>query len=104
MKKAQTVSVEKELCRTFSTYFANIVSDLQIPKIEDNASNIKSNNDPVLAAIKTFQNHPSVVNFKQKEFKSTFSFKNTNENEVRKIIKNLSVRKTCQGVTFLQRS
>ena len=51
----------------------------------------------MLAAINTFQNHPSVVNIKQREFNSTFTFKTTNENEVRKIIKNLNVRKTCQG-------
>ena len=60
-------------------------------------SGIRSNHDPVLAAINTFQNHPSVANMKQREFKSTFSFKNTNENEVCKIIKNLHVRKTCEG-------
>ena len=57
----------------------------------------KYNHDPVLAAINTFQNHPSVVNIKQREFNSTFSFKNTNENEVHKIIKYLNVRKTCKG-------
>ena len=51
----------------------------------------------VLAAINTFQNHPSVVNIKQGEFNSIFSFKHTNENKVHKIIKNLNVRKTCQG-------
>ena len=51
----------------------------------------------MLAAINTFQNHPSVVNIKKREFNSTFSLKNTNENEVRKIIKNLNVHKTCQG-------
>ena len=102
-EEGKTVSDKKELCRTFSTYFANIVSDLQFPKIQDHASNIKSNHDPgenhdpVLSAVNTFQNHPSVVNIKQREFNSTFSFKNTNENEVRKIIKNLNVRKTCQG-------
>ena len=39
----ETVSDEKELCRTFSTYFANIVPDLQIPKIHEDASNIRSN-------------------------------------------------------------
>ena len=78
----KTISDEKELCRTFSTYFANIVSDLQTPKIQDNASNIKSNHDPVLAAIDAFQNHPSVVNIKQREFNLTFTFKNTNGNEV----------------------
>ena len=51
----------------------------------------------MLAAINTFQNHPSVVNIKRREFNSTFTFKNTNEHEVRKIIKNLNVRKVCQG-------
>ena len=96
-EEGKTVSDEKELCKNFSIYFANIVSDLQIPKIQDNASDIKSNHDPVFAAINTFQNHPSVVNIKQRKFNSTFTFKNTNENEVRKIIKNLNVRKTCQG-------
>ena len=50
----KTISDEKELCRTFSTYFANIVSDLQIPKIQDNVFDIKSNHDPVLAAINAF--------------------------------------------------
>ena len=58
---------------------------------------IRSNHDPVLAAINTFQNHLSVVNIKQREFNSIFRCKNTNENEIRKIIKNLNDRKTCQG-------
>ena len=74
-----------------------IVSDLQIAKIQEDASNIRSNHDPVLPVINTFQNHPSVANIKQREFNSTFSFRNTNENEVRKIFKNLNVRKTWQG-------
>ena len=32
-EEGKTVSDKKELCRTFNTYFANIVSDLQLPKI-----------------------------------------------------------------------
>ena len=97
MKKAKLFQTKKELCRTFSFYFANIVSDLQIPKIQEEKSDIRSNHDPVLASITTIQNHPSVVHIKQREFNSIFSFKNTNENEVHKIIKNLNVRKTCQS-------
>ena len=50
-----------------------------------------------LAAINKFQNHPSAVNNKQKEFNPIFSFNNINENEVRKIIKNPNIRKTCHG-------
>ena len=51
----------------------------------------------VLAAVNTLQNHPSVANIKHRGFKSILSFINTNENEVRKIIKNLNARKTCQS-------
>ena len=53
-----------KLCRTFTTYFASIVSDLQIPNIRKDVSNIRSNHHPVLAAINMFQNKPSVVNIK----------------------------------------
>ena len=42
--------------------------------IQEGGSNIRSNHGPVLAAIKTFQNHPSIVNIKQRKFNSTFSF------------------------------
>ena len=41
--------------------------------IQEDASNIRSNHGPVLAAIKAFQNHPSIVNIKQRKFNSTFS-------------------------------
>ena len=58
---------------------------------------IITKSDPVVAAINTFQNHLSVVNIKQREFDSIFSFINTSESEFRNIIKNLNVRKTCQG-------
>ena len=47
-----------------STYSANIVSDLQISNIQEDPSDIRSNHDPVLAAINTFQNHPNIVNIK----------------------------------------
>ena len=84
------VSDEKELCRTFSTFFENIISNLKIPNIHENEYDITSNHDPVLAAINTFKNHPSVANIKQRGFNTIFSFNNTDEN-VYKITKNLNV-------------
>ena len=95
-KDSKTISDEKELCKTFSAYFANINSDPKIPNIHKEMSDITCNDKLVLAVINTFQNHPSVVNVKQKEFKTIFSFNNTNENEVPKIIKKLNICKTCQ--------
>ena len=53
-EEGKTILNEKELCRTFSTYFLNIVSDLQISKIQEDASDIRSDHDPVLAAINPF--------------------------------------------------
>ena len=76
---------------------ANIASDLKIPNIHEDVSDVRSNHDSVLAAIYTLQNHPSVVNIKQSEFNTFFSIKKTNKNEVHKIIENLNVCKTCQG-------
>ena len=77
-------------CFNCFTFFANIISNLKIPNIHKNAYDITSNRDPVLAAINTFKNHPSVANIKQKGFNTIFSFNNTDEN-VYKIIKNLNV-------------
>ena len=51
--ESKTVSGAKELCKTFSTYFRNIVSDIQVPNIYEDASDIRSNHDAVLAAINT---------------------------------------------------
>ena len=44
----------------------------------------------VLASINVFRKHPSIVNMKQKEYKTIFSFNNTNK-MFRKIFKNLNV-------------
>ena len=60
-------------------------------------SNIGNNHDAVVAAINPFQNHLCFVNIKHGEFNSIFSFNNTNQNEVHKIIKDLNIRKTYQG-------
>ena len=50
-------------------------------------SDIRNNHDPVLAAINTFQNHPSAVNIKQREFNSTFSFKTQMKMKSAKLLK-----------------
>ena len=45
-RDSKTLSDKKNSCRTFTTYFANIVSDLQILNIQENihhASDIASN-------------------------------------------------------------
>ena len=67
---------------------------LQIPSIPENISNVTDTTDLVLAAINIFQNHPSIKNIIAKNFKSVFSLTNTNEIEIKKIIRDINVSKT----------
>ena len=60
----------------------SIISELQIPSISENISNVIDITDLVLAAISMFQNHPSVKNIRAKKSKSVFSFTHTNEIEM----------------------
>ena len=76
------VSNDGELCQIFCDYYSNIISELQIPSISENISNVTDITDPVLAAINTFQDHPSIKNIREKSFKSVFSFAHTNEIEI----------------------
>ena len=87
------VSNDGQLCQMFYDYFSNIISELQIPSISQNISNVTDITDPVLAAIIMFQDHPSI---REKNFKSVFSFTHTNKIEVKKIIRGIKVHKTCQ--------
>ena len=67
---------------------------LQIPSIPENISNVTDTTDLVLAAINMFQNHPSIKNIIAKNFKPVFSLTNTNEIEIKKIIRDINVSKT----------
>ena len=51
--------------------------------------------DLVLAAINIFQDHPSIQNIRANDFK-VFSFIYTNKVEIKKIMKGMSLHKTCQ--------
>ena len=88
----KTVSDKIELCRTFSIYFTNIVLYLKILSIHEDVPHIRGKHDPLLAATKI-----TLFNIKQREFNRFVSFNNIYENKVRKITKNLHVRKICQG-------
>ena len=47
--------------------------------------------DPVLAVINMFQDHPSIKNIREKNFKPVFTFTHTNEVEIKKIIRGMNV-------------
>ena len=54
------VSNDNEICQISCNYFPNVISELQIPSISENISNMIDMTDPDLEAINVFQYHPSV--------------------------------------------
>ena len=55
-------------------------------------------NDSLKKALSYFKSHPSIVNIKRKGFNTSFIFRETNSNEVIKLIKTLNINKACQNV------
>ena len=88
----------KEICSTFSDFFANSMSNLNITAIEHFHSNLE-NTDPILATVNSYDKHPSIKRIKNRSCNSTFSF-NVTSNEVSKIIDNLTQWAfTCSKLT-----
>ena len=71
--KTICVSNDDKLCQLVSGYFSNIISELQIPSISENISNVTDITDPVLAAINMFQDHLIIKNKRAKNLKFDFS-------------------------------
>ena len=62
IENEKVVSDEKELVKNFNEYFSNIVPNLDIQR----PPSIILHHDPVLNAIKKFDNHPSILELKNK--------------------------------------
>ena len=95
IENGRNISNDTELCNIFNGFFANIISDLNIPKKYHCFLN-NINSDSVLSVLSAFRNHPSIKNSKSKKFNLTYSFENTYADVVMKVINNLNVAKSCQ--------
>ena len=60
---------------------------LQTPSIHEDAPDTRSNHDPVVAAINTFQNPQSVGSIKERELKSIFCLRTQTKMNSTKILK-----------------
>ena len=52
------------------------------------------NLNSIMSVIKSFEKHPSIVKIKAKVLDTTFHFRKTSYNEVKKIISHLSIEKS----------
>ena len=70
---------------------------MKIPSlISNSAFDSNSISNPLSIAAKLFDQHPSIINIKKKNFYSVLNFKKTSSTEAEKVINNLSIAKACQ--------
>ena len=93
MKLSQTIVIWVKFLVTF---FSKAVDELKIPSISNFMHN--ESNDSLKEALSYFENHPSIANIKRKGFDTSFTFWETNSNEVFKFIKTLNINKACQNI------
>ena len=100
MNNNEIISNNEELAEIFNKHFSKIVENLDID--ETLASNIASSDitDPVLNAIKKYEDHPSIK--KIKHFMSgkdlQFSFNFETKNKILAEIHDLDSKKACQDI------
>ena len=88
------VSEDSELAKIFNDYFSNIVKNLNIERIDGPKQHL----DPVINAIKMFENHPSILKINESINKDEiFSFAPVSTDDIRKEIENLDSTKSTQG-------
>ena len=85
---------DKKICTIFDNFFPNVISDLQIPDYCNYLSQKITHS--LSTIIETFEKHPSILNIKKKKLDSLSSFRNTTQEEVLKLVRELNTKKSCQ--------
>ena len=95
VENEEIITEDKEIAETFNKFFIDAVSSLGIQENNALLNNTADLSDPVLIAVKKFQDHPSIVEIKQHvSIESEFSFSEVNVNEIMTEINNLDVKKS----------
>ena len=83
---------DKNVADIFNSFFSNAVENLSIAE-NDMLSNVVNEPDPILNAIKKYENHESIVNINAKFIDNTFSFSPTEPQTVLNEIYSLGNKK-----------
>ena len=70
-EESKNVSDNAELCHIFNKFFSEIITNVKIPSLIDNSA-VDSNaiNNPLPIATKIFDEHPTIISIKKKNFYS----------------------------------
>ena len=94
-EKGEVLSKNEEIATHFNNYFNNITRGLNIEKwcISENSSD-----DPLVNAIRKYENHPSIIKIKSSvETAQLFDFNFVSSNDISKIINSLDLTKKASG-------
>ena len=95
------LSDDKVIAETFSDYFSNVISNLEIPFNRELLSNTEGGKNPLEKATLAYRNHPSIQmiegNYKDQ---SKFSFTEITEEEISNEILSLNSAKASQQSDF----
>ena len=95
VEKVEVVSKNEEIATHFNNYFNDITKGLNIKKwcISD-----KSSDDPLVNAIRKYENHPGIIKIKSSvETKQLFDFNFVSSDDISKIINSLDPTKKTSG-------
>ena len=95
MEKGEVVSKNEEISTYFNNYFNYITKALSIKKwcISD-----KLSDDPIVNAIRKYENHPSIIKIRSfVERTQLFDFNFENSDDISKIINSLDPTKKTNG-------
>ena len=95
----EVISDEKKVADTFSDFFDQAVSSLDLKENSDILNKVEDQSDPVDKALHKFKDHPSIIEIKNQVVNDlNFSFSSVTEKEM---MKEIEVLKTKKAGTFM---
>ena len=85
LENGKVLSEESKVADFFNKFFSNVVKELNIEKDENLLTDAIEESNPVLMAIKKYQNHPRILGIKTSfKYPKVFSLKYFNAEDVKR--------------------
>ena len=95
VENGELITDDKQIAETFSGFFVDAVSSLQIEENKALLDDVGTETDPVKRAVKKFRHHPSILNIKKcVNVLDKFSFSVVDVDEMKKEIMKLDSKKS----------
>ena len=93
-KNEKLITNDQKSAEVFNNYFNSIVEELNIPIDQNLLNNASFFDDPIIAAVRKYERHPSILQIKEKLKKhDLFSFYHPNPDKMFKIIEISTLKK-----------